>query len=101
MKGRASKKVEGGKLVRVSVEGGYIIENVRITGDFFLHPEEAIDDLETAIVNCHMSDSEGMICEQLKKTIKQKNIELVGITPESLASVVKEAFRGGMESNSA
>lgn len=99
MKGRASRKVEGGKLLKVNVETGYIIENVKITGDFFLHPEESIEDIENAVLNCHMSDSEGMICEQIKKVVKDKNIQLVGITSEAIASVVKEAFRSGVESS--
>ena len=100
MKGQASKKLEGGKLVKAKVEAGYIIENIKITGDFFLHPEESIEDIETAIMNCHMSDSEKMICDKIKNVVNEKNIQLVGVTPEAIASVVKEAFRSGMESSS-
>jgi len=100
MRGQASKKLEGGKLVKVKVETGYIIETVKITGDFFLHPEESIEDIEAAILNCHMSDSEGMICEKIKKIVNEKDIKLVGVTPEAIASVVKEAFRSGVESSS-
>jgi lipoate-protein ligase A len=43
-------KVEGGKMLRArgEVSDGRIA-SVTITGDFFLHPEEAIESLETAL----------------------------------------------------
>jgi len=45
--GKAELKVPGGKLLRAlsTVKEGRI-EEVRITGDFFMHPEEAINKLE-------------------------------------------------------
>ncbi len=46
----ADYKVAGGKLLRVRlhvVEG--VIQAITLTGDFFMHPEEAIEDLEARL----------------------------------------------------
>ncbi len=56
MKGVYTKKVEGGKLLRVKVEHGYILENVQITGDFFAHPEDSVEQIENALLDCHARD---------------------------------------------
>ena len=50
--GRALLKVKDGKLVKVQLtrKKGKI-QKIRITGDFFLHPEEIIDGLEQALVD--------------------------------------------------
>jgi len=48
----ADYKATGGKLLRVrlkvvaAMDGTLVIQSVKITGDFFMHPEEAIEDLE-------------------------------------------------------
>jgi lipoate-protein ligase A len=43
-------KAIGGKLLRVrmtvTADAPPVIQTIRITGDFFMHPEEAIEDLE-------------------------------------------------------
>jgi lipoate-protein ligase A len=48
--GKAEYKVEGGKLVKAQVEkgDGWILR-VKITGDFFIHPEEFLEELEEAL----------------------------------------------------
>ena len=48
--GRADYKVKGGKLIRIRVlHRGDVIERVRFYGDFFIHPEEAIEELESSL----------------------------------------------------
>jgi len=58
--GKASRKVPGGKLIRIKVVFSDIIESVQITGDFFLHPEDSLLKIEEAITKIY----------QLKKPIK-------------------------------
>ena len=41
--GTATRKIPGGKMVRVETTFDKKIESVKITGDFFLHPEETLD----------------------------------------------------------
>ncbi|MBN1873227.1 MAG: biotin--protein ligase [Anaerolineae bacterium] len=47
----ADYKVKGGKLLRVrlNVDAG-MIRTVRITGDFFMHPEDALETLEHSLI---------------------------------------------------
>ncbi len=100
MKGVASRKVPGGKLVKISVEYGYVLENVKITGDFFLHPEEGINDIEKAILSCHQSDSEQVFKNKIQEVVEAKKIEMIGVSAEDFAKVVKEAIRGVENSTS-
>ena len=48
---RGILKVQGGKLLKVklSQENGLISE-ISITGDFFIHPEESIEELEESLI---------------------------------------------------
>ena len=94
MKGSATRKVPGGKLVKAQVEYGYILEHVKITGDFFLHPEEAINDIENAILSCHHSDSEKIFKNKILEVVEKKKIQMVGVTADDFAKVIKEAIRG-------
>ena len=44
--GKAKYKVKGGKLIKVQLaKKEDRIEGIKITGDFFLHPEELIEQL--------------------------------------------------------
>ena len=44
------KKVEGGKLLRIEADiSENKIKDISITGDFFLHPEEKIFEIEDAL----------------------------------------------------
>ena len=49
----ADYKVEGGKLLRVRLTTGGgeppTIASITLTGDFFMHPEDAIEDLEARL----------------------------------------------------
>lgn len=47
----ADYKVAGGKLLRVRLDApAGVIAAINITGDFFMHPEEAIEALEQMLV---------------------------------------------------
>lgn len=53
----ADYKVAGGKLLRARVrvvEG--VIQAVALTGDFFMHPEEAIEDLEARLTGAPFTE---------------------------------------------
>ena len=50
LKGKAAYKVPNGKLLRVSLdfEGGKI-KAIKITGDFFMHPETGVELIESTL----------------------------------------------------
>ncbi len=88
--GKAQYKVEGGKLVKVQLcsENGKIDE-VKITGDFFLHPEELIEELEKTLEGSEIN--EGLLTGQIKAFIKKHKAVLLGATPEDFAKCIMMA----------
>ena len=93
MEGVASEKVVGGKLVRVKVTYDDVITDVKITGDFFLHPEEKIEDIEKSLFGVKVNADEKVFVEIINDVVKENNIELIGVTPEAIAKVIKEAIK--------
>jgi len=91
-RGFASEKEKGGKLVQVRVEVDEDkVLKVRITGDFFLHPEEVLEEMEESFVGMGVFEEEEMILESVKKVIEEREAILVGFTVEGLVRIFKEA----------
>jgi len=89
---RASNTYKSKKLIRVSLEYDELnnkIHLIRITGDFFLYPEESLDKLEANLV--------GTILE--KDSIKQKikncldDSEVFGFDSESMTEAILGCLR--------
>jgi len=82
-----SRKVKGGKLVKVTVrsEGGRISE-VMITGDFFAHPEEGLEQVEREL--------RGTTVSEVRKTVESATggVTLVGLKREDLIEMVEECL---------
>ena len=83
-------KVPGGKLIRVRgmVSEGRISEIV-ITGDFFLHPEERIEELEASLRGVPLERS--AVAEVVESVLK--DAEMVGASPEDLVEVIMRISR--------
>ncbi len=95
MQGVHTEKVPGGKLLRIKVEfnpEGELIEDVQMHGDFFIHPEEFVEDVEQLLVNLDQKDSEESIAAALQRLVEDEEAELVGITPEYIAKAFKNAL---------
>lgn len=85
--GKALCKVEGGKLIKVRlVEKEGKIQKMRITGDFFLHPEEMIDELEQALIGKPLKEEK--ILQTIRNLIRERNITLLGASPEDFARCI-------------
>ncbi len=86
---RGEKKVLGGKLLRVTmgVSDG-TISYIKVTGDFFLHPEESIKDLESGLIG------EKMEKESLQKKMSQilKDSVTVGFSPTDLTNLIIKTY---------
>jgi len=87
--GTAELKVPGGKLIRadISVKDGKI-RRIVITGDFFLHPEDVLEQLEEKLL--------GSNTEEIGKIIRQFFTEskavLVGVDVKDFAEVILAAW---------
>ena len=92
-RGFASEKEKGGKLVQVRVEVDEDeVKKVSITGDFFLHPEEVLEEMEECLVGVRVFEEEETILERLKRIIKEREAVLVGFSVEGLVRIFKEAI---------
>ncbi|MCX8204778.1 MAG: hypothetical protein N3H31_03920 [Candidatus Nezhaarchaeota archaeon] len=89
--GMAELKVAGGKLVRaeVEVEGGRLVD-VKITGDFFLYPEEAILDIESSLRGLSVENDYSSIIES---KLSQAGAQLVGAAPGDVAEAIRRAVK--------
>ncbi|MEM2905367.1 MAG: lipoate protein ligase C-terminal domain-containing protein [Candidatus Bathyarchaeia archaeon] len=86
-------KVPGGKLIRVqaSVESGLITE-IKITGDFFLLPSNAIVDLERRLRGLPVeADFRALIADYFWR----ERIMAAGVTAEDFAAALARALREG------
>lgn len=93
-----SKKVEKGKLVSVHAKKKENILQIKITGDFFLFPEESILELERELSEIHINSSFDEIKKEIERIIQENKINIVGFKPEDLAEIIKEAATSLTES---
>jgi lipoate---protein ligase len=87
---KAEEKIPGGKLVCVEVEAeGGKAARIRITGDFFLHPEDAISKLESALAGEPLSIGEAGAESKLVAALG--NAQLIGVSCSDLARLFRRA----------
>jgi hypothetical protein len=87
MKKSVDYKVEGGKLLRIDFElEGDKIKSIKITGDFFVYPEEGILFIEDCLKGCKLEDCR----ERLEETIEKHGIKLVGFSVEDICRCLGE-----------
>lgn len=89
----ASRKVKEGKVVKVEVEYDEIIKRIKITGDFFLHPEDVLEKIEKGLIGLKNDASLEIIISKIQEIVDANNAFLIGVSPQSLAFVIKEAMR--------
>jgi hypothetical protein len=88
-KGNSVYKVGGGKMIKISltVDDG-VIRDIRITGDFFVHPEEAVELLESKLAGTRIEDLAVNIDNEFAGNA---NVQLVGIDAVDIVHAVKLA----------
>lgn len=89
----ASQKVKEGKLIKVEVECDEFIKKIKITGDFFLHPEDVLEKIEKSILGLEKDAGTEEIASRIHKIVEANDVQMIGVSPESLAQVIKEALR--------
>lgn len=92
MRGVSEEKVPGGKLLRIKVDYSDKIENVQITGDFFLHPEESITKIEESLKGLDKNIAENDMADKISKKMEEEHIEMIGVDAVSIARVLKRAM---------
>jgi lipoate-protein ligase A len=87
--GKFELKVPGGKLLKVTCETeNKMIQSVKISGDFFLHPEETIVILEKNLVGATID--KGSISKIVKEFVQKGNI-FIGVEADHIVEATLHA----------
>ncbi|WP_029069365.1 lipoyl protein ligase domain-containing protein [Jonesia quinghaiensis] len=89
---RAEYKVPGGKLVAVDLDviDGHLA-NVRIHGDFFLEPDDALEDFDQALTGMPQNASFTEMREAVESALKP-GVTMMGFSPRDIVVVVRRAL---------
>ncbi|KKP37142.1 MAG: hypothetical protein UR28_C0033G0010 [Candidatus Peregrinibacteria bacterium GW2011_GWF2_33_10] len=81
-------KVPNGKLIKMFLEiNDHQISNIKITGDFFIYPEEKIVWIEKFLIGQFLG-KKNILEEKLQKFIEDAKMDLFGINAKSIIEVV-------------
>jgi hypothetical protein len=86
------RKIPAGKLVRMDIVYTDQIDELVITGDFFLHPEEALEAIVSELKKASLPLQPGMVLTRLEKMLDEMDAQLIGVCPEDLVSILDEAL---------
>ncbi len=90
---RGEFKTPGGKLIAVELDvADGELRDVVVTGDFFLYPEEALPLLAGALEKSPATLDETGYAARVRTALDAR-AELVGSSPEALATAVMRALR--------
>lgn len=85
--GKATYKVKGGKMIKIQLAlENKKIKDLKITGDFFLHPEETIEEIEKNLRGHFLSMEE--LVHVIKETLTSKRAVLLGASFEDLVRCI-------------
>ena len=89
---RGEYKVPGGKLVAAEVEvaDGRIASAV-VQGDFFLEPDEALEDINAALVGLPETTSATGLGDAIEAALPE-GVEMIGFTPAAVGIAVRRAL---------
>jgi lipoate-protein ligase A len=84
-------KVKGGKLIKVKVElKDGLIQAITLLGDFFLHPEYALEQIEASLRGVHLSKA--AIINEIEKVMERNQATLIGASIEDFAQAIMSAW---------
>jgi phosphoribosylformylglycinamidine (FGAM) synthase PurS component len=89
MQSQSIYKVPQGKLLKISIEydeKDNVIRDIRITGDFFAYPEEAIELMETKLKNTVIEREQ--LQQKIRSIITEYHIKFIGVDSEGLAQAI-------------
>lgn len=85
-------KTPGGKLVMtdLNVRDGKL-KDVKVSGDFFLEPPEALSGITGALENAPADLAEKALAERITEALDPR-VEMIGFSAEAVARAVKRAL---------
>ena len=93
---QATLKVAGGKLLRVNMElenvsDDRVIRSIKLTGDFFLHPEDVLPDIEKALANMGWPADEDQYVDAIQIVLDAQRAVFIGVAPLDIARAILAA----------
>lgn len=83
MQSKSVYKIPNGKLLKISLEyNNNVVSEIRIMGDFFAYPEEAIEIMEKELKNSLLNRES--LLKKINSVIKENKIEFIGLNAEGL-----------------
>ncbi len=82
-----------GKMLRLDVTFGDHIESLKITGDFFLHPEETLDYIVSELTGVAVPIQKEVLIRKTRYILDSNEAEMIGITVEDIINLLEEATR--------
>jgi lipoate-protein ligase A len=87
---RGEYKVPGGKLVAADVEiADGVLREVRVSGDFFLEPDEALERIDRALTGLAEDADVATLSAAVRDAVGEA--QMIGFTPEAVAIAVRRA----------
>lgn len=88
----AEYKVPGGKLVVIDLDvKDQMIEQARLSGDFFLEPPEALGLINQALQGLSVNSSAEEIAAHVSRALPAST-EMFGLDPQAIGVVVRKAL---------
>ena len=89
--GSITKKIIGGKLVRIDVTYDDRIETAKLTGDFFLHPEDTLEDIVEVLIGASVPIQHEKLCNEMVAVLEKNDAQLIGASVEDIVNILEEA----------
>ncbi len=84
---KSTYKVAGGKMVKIKLDvQDNKISRIVIMGDFFMHPEDALPELEKYLVSTEVSTVS--LTRRIATFLEKNNVLVVGVTPGDFAEAI-------------
>ncbi len=79
-----------GKLVRIDVTYDTTIKDIKITGDFFLHPEETLEQIVSSLTGIEVPIVKDKITRDLNYIFYNNEAEIIGLSIDDIVNTLQE-----------
>ena len=87
-------KVPGGKLVVIDLEtDGEVIRQARLSGDFFLEPDDALERIDAALIGAPVNASATQLAARVEAVLGD-GVDMIGFSPDAVAFAARRALAG-------
>lgn len=95
------KKTNSKTTLNVKISAGNLIDAIRITGNFFLSPENTISSIEKNLIGLPVSVTPDFLAEHIHKTLGEHRAAFLGTSAEDIAEAVFDALQNPAETEPA